>query len=268
MNYSLPTNIENRPIAILGAGTLGRRIAMTYATRVGVVRLYDISERPLDDAKKFIDQQLPALLKSRPGSQPATLEYITDLPSAIKNAWYIVEIAAQRAIKRVFDPTGLLNPGIMLPDESPDEPRVTSFEAALCTALQGHTTTAATTGGGTQIAVNTANLSLAVGASVTLDELSRHLAEHGVSCAAIPAEATQRTVGELIANPSAAERQAVRHALLGLDVVLPDGQAAARFGGENMKDVAGYDTKRLFIGGRGAFGAIITAIFKITVNAA
>ena len=30
-----------------------------------------------------------------------------------------------------------------------------------------------------------------------------------------------------------------------------------------MKDVAGYDTKRLFIGGRGVFGAITTAIFKI-----
>jgi glycolate oxidase len=35
-----------------------------------------------------------------------------------------------------------------------------------------------------------------------------------------------------------------------------------------MKDVAGYDTKRLFIGSRGAFGAITTAIFKISVRAA
>jgi glycolate oxidase len=179
-----------------------------------------------------------------------------------------VEIAAQRAIKRVFDPTGLLNPGIMLPDESPDEPDVDFFEAAVRTALQGHPTTAGTTTGGTQIAVNTANLSLVVGAAVSLDELSRHLSEHGVSCAAIPAESTQRTVGDLIANPSPAERQDVRHALLGLEVVLPDGHAPARFGGETVKDVAGFDTKRLFIGGRGAFGALTSAIFKITVNAA
>ncbi|HME76523.1 MAG TPA: hypothetical protein VKI00_12970 [Mycobacterium sp.] len=93
-------------------------------------------------------------------------------------------------------------------------------------------------------------------------------AENGVSCAAIPAEATERTVGELIANPSPAERQDVRHALLGLEVVVPDGHAPARFGGETVKDVAGYDTKRLFIGGRGALGAITSAIFKITVNAA
>jgi glycolate oxidase len=182
-----------------------------------------------------------------------------------------VEIAAQRAIKRVFDPTALLNPGIMLPDISPDEPHVGSFEAALRTALQRQQTATAaapaTPTGGTQIAINTANLSLVVGSAVTLDELSRHLTEHEVSCAAIPAEATQRTVGELIANPNTAERQAVRHNLLGLEVVLPDGHAPARFGGENMKDVAGYDTKRLLIGGRGAFGTITTAIFKITVNA-
>jgi glycolate oxidase len=176
-----------------------------------------------------------------------------------------VEIAAQRAIKRAFDPTGLLNPGIMLPDVSPDEPQLDSFEAALHTALKRHATAGPAATGGTQIAVNTGNLSLVVGAAVTLDELSRHLTEHGVICEGIPSESTQRTVGELIANPSRAERQAVRHALLGLEVVLPDGQAPARFGGETMKDVAGYDTKRLFIGSRNAFGGITTAIFKIKV---
>ena len=32
------------------------------------------------------------------------------------------EIAAQRSIKKAFDPAGLLNPGIMLPDHSPEEP--------------------------------------------------------------------------------------------------------------------------------------------------
>jgi glycolate oxidase len=88
----------------------------------------------------------------------------------------------------------------------------------------------ATPTAGTQIVVNTANLTLVVGAAVTLGELSRHLSEHGVSYAAIPAESTQRTVGDLVANPSTAEQ-------------------------------------RLFIGGRGAFGTITTAIFKITVNA-
>ncbi|OIN77980.1 3-hydroxyacyl-CoA dehydrogenase family protein [Mycobacterium malmoense] len=91
MSYSPPTNIENRPITIVGAGTLGRRIALTYATRGGVVRIYDISDDPLDDAKKFIDGQLPALLAARPQSSPATVEYTIDLAAAVKDAWYIVE---------------------------------------------------------------------------------------------------------------------------------------------------------------------------------
>jgi len=181
-----------------------------------------------------------------------------------------VEIAAQRAIKRAFDPTGLLNPGIMLPDVSPDEPQLDSFEAALHAALQRHPSAApaAEASGGNEIAVNTANLSLVVGAATTLDALSRHLTAHGVICEGIPSEATQRTVGELIANPNPAERQAVRHALLGVEVILHDGHAPARFGGETMKDVAGYDTKRLFIGSRNAFGTITSAIFKIKVDPA
>jgi FAD/FMN-containing dehydrogenase len=54
-----------------------------------------------------------------------------------------------------------------------------------------------------------------------------------------------------------AVRADVRDNLLGLEVVPPDGHAPA----------PGYDTKRLFVGSRRAFGTITTAIFKITVNA-
>jgi glycolate oxidase len=186
-----------------------------------------------------------------------------------------VEIAAQRAIKRVFDPAMLLNPGIMLPDTSPDEPDVEAFKTAVRTALAACRATTIVPvvpieptdhKAGTHIVVNTANLSLLVGAAVTLEDLTRHLTEHGVRCGAIPAVATERTVGELISDATGAERDAVRHNLLGLDVVLVDDQARARFGGENMKDVAGYDVKRLFIGSRSAFGSISAAIFKIAVH--
>ena len=48
-----------------------------------------------------------------------------------------VEIAAQRSIKKAFDPAGLLNPGIMLPDQSPDEPDTSAFGAAVRDALTG-----------------------------------------------------------------------------------------------------------------------------------
>jgi len=186
-----------------------------------------------------------------------------------------VEIAAQRAIKRVFDPRGLLNPGIMLPDESAAEPDVSIFQNAVDAALAPYRAGAVSTApapvaavsdADTHTVVNAANLSLVVGAGVTLAELTAHLDRNQVSCAAIPSTGTGRTVGELIANATGAERNAVRHALLGLNVLLPDGNTPARFGGESMKDVAGYDTKRLFIGSGNAFGTITSAIFKITVQ--
>jgi len=88
-----------------------------------------------------------------------------------------------------------------------------------------------------------------------------------VQCAALPATPDGRTVGELVATATGTERIAVRNTLLGLDVVLPDNDAHARFGGENMKDVAGYDVKRLFTGSHGTFGAITTLIFKLSVRA-
>ncbi|BBB40138.1 3-hydroxyacyl-CoA dehydrogenase family protein [Mycobacteroides abscessus] len=93
MTYSPPTDIDNRPVAVLGAGTLGRRIALTFATRGGAVRLYDVSEESLQSAKEFLDQRIPELVKARSalGAQPATIEYFTDLPSAVKDAWYVVE---------------------------------------------------------------------------------------------------------------------------------------------------------------------------------
>jgi len=87
-----------------------------------------------------------------------------------------------------------------------------------------------------------------------------------VSCAAIPASGGHRTVGEVVATATGSERTHLRHALLGVDVAVVDGHAPARFGAETMKDVAGYDVKRLFIGGRGSFGSLTQLIFKITID--
>jgi glycolate oxidase len=186
-----------------------------------------------------------------------------------------VEISAQRVIKQVFDPTQLFNPGIMLPDVSPDEPALPTFEAAVRSSLERHRTTApaaldavahADVVGDTTVEINTANLNLVVGAAVTLADLSRRLGEHKVRCSAIPNAQVDRTVGELIATAVGDERLAVRHSLLGVEVILRDGNRPARFGGQNMKDVAGYDTKRLFIGSHNAFGTITSAVFKIAVD--
>ena len=50
--------------------------------------------------------------------------------------------------------------------------------------------------------------------------------------------------------------------VLGLDVVLADG-TLVRLGGRTIKDVAGYDLKRLFIGSEGTLGIITSAILRL-----
>ena len=92
----MTTNPTDRPIAVLGAGTLGRRIALMLATRGGVVRVCDISAPQRTEAASFIDRKLPAVLESVPGGHPATLEFTAEMAEAVTDAWLVVESLPER----------------------------------------------------------------------------------------------------------------------------------------------------------------------------
>jgi glycolate oxidase FAD binding subunit len=74
------------------------------------------------------------------------------------------------------------------------------------------------------------------------------------------------TVGGLIAtnayNPKRLLYGGVRDLLLGVRVALPSGEIA-HFGGRVVKNVAGYDMCKLFLGSLGAFGVIVEATYKL-----
>src|SRR5207244_2875450 len=71
--------------------------------------------------------------------------------------------------------------------------------------------------------------------------------------------------GLLVTNTSGVKRWrygGVRDLVLGVRVALPDG-ALAHFGGRVVKNVAGYDMNKLFIGSLGAFGVVLETTYRL-----
>src|SRR5246500_5891164 len=89
-------NPTTRPTAVLGAGTLGSRIALMLASSGGEVRLYDAKATQLDVAERFIDSELPKLVKSRAGGVAGRIVFAKTLEPAIADTWMAVEAVPER----------------------------------------------------------------------------------------------------------------------------------------------------------------------------
>ncbi len=93
---SSPSPLVDRPIAVVGAGTLGRRIALMFATGGGTVRVCDLDETQREQAAAFIEEQLPAVLEQVGSSTPGTVELTDSLAEAVRDAWLVVESLPER----------------------------------------------------------------------------------------------------------------------------------------------------------------------------
>ncbi|RYF80619.1 MAG: 3-hydroxyacyl-CoA dehydrogenase family protein [Comamonadaceae bacterium] len=101
MTFQLPEPIATRPIAVLGAGTLGRRVALMMATRGAEVRLYARSAATREAGVAYAREQLPAMLARLPGSQAGTIVPVDNLGDAVKDAWLVIEsVPEQLALKQ------------------------------------------------------------------------------------------------------------------------------------------------------------------------
>jgi 3-hydroxybutyryl-CoA dehydrogenase len=85
------SDAESRPIAVIGAGTLGRRIAAMLAGHGAVVRLVDTSEQQLRDADAYARD----IVKTLPHPD-ATLTVTSDMAEAVRDAWLVVEAIPER----------------------------------------------------------------------------------------------------------------------------------------------------------------------------
>lgn len=110
------------------------------------------------------------------------------------------------------------------------------------------------------------DMTVTVEAGMTLAELQSGLAEGGQWLPIDPPGADTLTIGALLAgNKSGPRRYAygtIREHLLGIQVVLADGRVI-KAGGKVVKNVAGYDLCKLFVGSRGTLGVIVEATFKV-----
>ncbi|MCL4439041.1 MAG: FAD-binding oxidoreductase [Firmicutes bacterium] len=89
--------------------------------------------------------------------------------------------------------------------------------------------------------------------------------EAGLELPLDPPRLAFATIGGVIASNSQGPwswgRRPLRDHVLGLNVVLPDG-TKVRFGGHAIKNVAGFDLKKLMIGSHGCLGVTTEVVLK------
>jgi glycolate oxidase FAD binding subunit len=111
-----------------------------------------------------------------------------------------------------------------------------------------------------------ADLTVTIQAGKSLADLQRHLAESGQFLALDPPSSQNATIGGILAvNASGPSRHAygtARDLILGMRAVQADGRII-KAGGRVVKNVAGYDLSRLFIGSLGSLGVIVEACFRL-----
>ncbi|KAJ7656163.1 3-hydroxyacyl-CoA dehydrogenase-like protein [Mycena polygramma] len=96
MPYTQPASLAGKPFVILGAGTLGRRIAMMWLTQGEPVHLFDLSEKALADASQYISENLEDVIAAHvPSGKPGKLTLFQDRAEAMKNAWIVVEVVPE-----------------------------------------------------------------------------------------------------------------------------------------------------------------------------
>lgn len=204
------------------------------------------------------------------------------------------ELAAMRDIKAVFDPEERFNPGKMFPTTAPEPdliPQRTVLPAVQAIADQIRIAAESSPPGRVAIVGNAApdrvapaadlcvssraldgvlsfvadDMYVVAGAGTPLESLHGFLeAKNRILPLVSPWEET--TVGGLVAanlnGPLRVRYGGIKDLLLSMEVILPDGRVIEA-GRPLVKNVAGYDLPRLFVGSFGCLGMITSVTFKV-----
>lgn len=93
MSYTLPRDVDDRPIAIDGGGTLGRRICTVYAAGGTDVRMFDVSQAQREAARDYVHEQIDHVRSTMgpAGSRAGEVALFDDLAEAVRGAWMVIE---------------------------------------------------------------------------------------------------------------------------------------------------------------------------------
>lgn len=100
--------MERQPIAIVGTGTLGWQIALTFAVQGVGIRLFDVSPSAIDQALVQIRETIDSLIAERalPNSAANAADRVIPVESladAIDGVWLVIEAIPERLeVKRSF----------------------------------------------------------------------------------------------------------------------------------------------------------------------
>ncbi len=110
------------------------------------------------------------------------------------------------------------------------------------------------------------DLTATVQAGMTLGALQRELGARGQWLSLDPAHADSATLGGIVSSNAAGPRRhlygACRDLVIGLTVVTATG-ALVKGGGKVVKNVAGYDLPKLFVGAFGTLGVVVEVTVKL-----
>ena len=98
MPYTLPRDVDDRPIAIDGAGVLGRRIASVFAAGGTDVRIFDVSQAQREAARDYVEEEMQRVKRTLnlTGSPAGQVSLFDDLAQAVRGAWMVIEAIPER----------------------------------------------------------------------------------------------------------------------------------------------------------------------------
>ncbi|GBQ95732.1 3-hydroxyacyl-CoA dehydrogenase [Asaia lannensis NBRC 102526] len=100
MNMSRTSDVMKsaltRPAAVIGAGTLGRRIALMLAAKGGEVRLFDTNRTAAEAGLAYARDALPGVVASLEGGKQGHIVIAPSFEAAIDKAWLVVEALPEK----------------------------------------------------------------------------------------------------------------------------------------------------------------------------